>query len=89
MFLITAVSSVAFFITIPFARFNKPEYRERVDAFFKTMDTPIDFEKEVGQTNDLRQLKVIGYFTLALGLFIVLQPTVLRKFREGQWLRWQ
>ena len=72
VFLIMAVASVGFFIAIPFARYNRQSYDQKVRDFFKTMNTPIDFEKEVGKANDLSQLKVIGSFTLLIGLFIAL-----------------
>ena len=34
------------------------------------MLTPVDFAKEVGQPNDLSQLKIIGGFAVGIGLFI-------------------
>lgn len=71
-FLVAGVSTLAFFITLPFARFNNPEYDGKVDEFFKIMETPVDFEKEVGEANDPSQLKIIGYFTSAMGLMITL-----------------
>jgi SSS family transporter len=72
VFLIMALSSIGFFVTIPFAKNNSQEYDEKVNSFFKRMNTPVDFEKEVGGANDLSQLKVIGIFTLLIGLFIAL-----------------
>ena len=34
------------------------------------MKTPINFETEIGEGNDLTQLRVIGRFGLAIALFI-------------------
>ena len=41
-----------------------------VDNFIKTMKTPINFETEVGEANDLAQLNVIGKFGAAIAIFI-------------------
>ena len=70
VFMIMAVASAGFFITMPFAKNNSPAYDQKVEDFFTTMNMPVDFEKEVGQGNDLSQLKIIGLFTLAIGAFI-------------------
>ena len=72
IFLIMSAGTLGFFICMPFAKSNKPEHDKKVDEFFTTMNTPVDFEKEVGQANDLRQLKLLGTFAIALGLFIAL-----------------
>ena len=36
------------------------------------MRTPIDFENEIGEANDLRQLTFIGRFGAAIACFVVL-----------------
>ena len=72
VFFISAMSALGFFITMPFAKRNRPDYNRKVDDFFNDMRTPVDFEKEVGEANDLRQLKVIGLFALAMSVFISL-----------------
>jgi len=38
--------------------------------------TPIDFKAEVGQGNDLAQLKVIGWFGAAISGFIALMLAI-------------
>jgi len=43
-----------------------------VDQFITTMKTPIDFETEVGQGNDLAQLRVIGWFGAAIAGFVAM-----------------
>jgi len=48
------------------------EHRNMVDQFITTMKTPIDFDAEIGQGNDLAQLKVIGWFGAAIAVFIAL-----------------
>ena len=36
------------------------------------MKTPIDFEEEIGEGNDLSQLTIIGWFGAAVSVFISL-----------------
>lgn len=72
VFFIMAVSSLGFFISMLFTKYNSNAYNKKVDDFFTKMSTPVDFEKEIGQANDLSQLKIIGIFTLLIGLFIAL-----------------
>lgn len=62
--------SLGFMLSIPFAPAIGTPHREKVDAFIKNMKTPIDFETEIGEGNDLAQLKVIGRFGVAIALFI-------------------
>ena len=43
-----------------------------VDKFIENMRTPINFEKEIGQANDLRQLNIIGRFGAVISGFVAL-----------------
>jgi len=72
VFSIMIVASAAFFALVPFAKYNKKEYNERVKGFFKRMNTPVDFAKEVGETNDAVQLNIIGLLALIGGILISL-----------------
>ena len=72
VFFIMVLGSIGFFISMLFAKYNSDAYNKKVDGFFKKMNTPVDFEKEVGKANDLSQLKIIGVFTLLIGVFIAL-----------------
>lgn len=65
-----SVGTVAYLLTIPFWEKSASGYAEQVTEFFKVMHTPVDFEKEIGGSNDLRQLKVIGGFSMVIGLLI-------------------
>jgi SSS family solute:Na+ symporter len=47
------------------------EYKAKAARFFKTMHTPVDFEKEVGAPNDGRQLRFIGVFGFTIGALIL------------------
>lgn len=72
IFIIVPVGLLSYAATIPFWKFASHGYREQVDVFFKTMHTPVDFEKEVGAGNDLSQLKIMGLFSAIIGLCICL-----------------
>lgn len=69
---VLAAGSFGFLISIPFAPLKGSEHRNMVDQFITTMKTPIDFDAEIGQGNDLAQLKVIGWFGAAIAVFIAL-----------------
>jgi len=69
---VLAAGSIGFLISIPFAPPKGSEHRNMVDQFITTMKTPIDFNAEIGQGNDLAQLKVIGWFGAAIAIFIAL-----------------
>lgn len=63
-----ACGVLAYLATLPFWSKAPESYRKQVDEFFKRMETPVDFEREVGHSNDARQLKFIGFFSLLIGL---------------------
>jgi Na+/proline symporter len=71
-FFITSGAVIGFLISIPFYRSSSAEYRSRVEGFFSKMHRPVDFEKEVGSSNDGKQMLIIGRYSLALGLFLTL-----------------
>jgi hypothetical protein len=53
-----------------------------VAEFFRCMNTPVDFEKEVGGAVDVSQLRIIGASTFMIGLslcliLLPLQPALL------------
>ena len=70
VFTIIIVGSIAYLLTIPFWKYAKQEYQEKVDRFYQGMNTAVDFEQEVGQANDPSQLKLVGYVSLVIGLFV-------------------
>jgi SSS family solute:Na+ symporter len=51
---------------------SSPEYRARVEQFFVTMKTPIDFEREIGAASDRQQGDALGLLCLCYGAFILL-----------------
>lgn len=69
---VLAASTFGFLISILFAPSKSSAHRKMVNKFFVKMKTPIDFETEVGEGNDVRQLLIIGRFGLAVTVFIFL-----------------
>jgi len=72
-----------FFCSMLFAPAKDSKHRAMVDSFFKLMKTPIDFEKEIGEGNDLRQLTAIGRFGVVVAGFIALLLFIPNPF-EGR-----
>ena len=70
LFSVFGVGTLGFFVSMLFAPAKTSDHRKKVDAFFTLMKTPIDFKKEVGAGNDLRQLTTIGRFGVAITCFI-------------------
>ena len=70
-FFVTApVGFVSFIACSFFWKRESVQYRQQVADFFKKMHTPVDFAKEVGHENDFTQLRIVGVFSIILGLFI-------------------
>jgi solute:Na+ symporter, SSS family len=66
------VGSAWFLCSTIFADERPVEEVERVDSFFKTMRTPIDFEREEGPGSDNLQTRVMGVLCMVYGGFILL-----------------
>ena len=62
-----AVGIVVYLLTMPFWNRTPEVYKRQAQDFFDRMLTPVDFEKEIGIPNDLRQLKIIGSFAAVIG----------------------
>ncbi len=66
-------------LCIPLRRLENPKSREKINAFFKTMTTPVDFAKEIGESTDHQQAKLVGYSTFLIGAsssLLLLLPNV-------------
>lgn len=72
VFSIAGAATAGYLATMLFYKNSSPEYKERVRRFYEKMETPVDFEKEVGVSNDAGQLRRIGLMGLLLGLFMLL-----------------
>jgi SSS family transporter len=71
-FLILGVGVAGFLLSMPFYSRCTLEYKARVEAFFKLMHTPVDFDREIGGANDFSQLKIVGAFAVVMGLALAL-----------------
>lgn len=55
-----------------FQRLEPTERQALTQSFYTKMDTPVDFEKEVGGSEDMRQLLIIGALAMAVGAGILI-----------------
>lgn len=69
---ILVFSLVGTLLSIPFYKYSKADYKERVASLFEDMRTPVDFEKEIGGNNDVKQLRAMGSTCVAGGGFLLL-----------------
>ena len=65
-------ATLAFLATMPLWKGVPEPEREKVETFFERMHRPVDFATEVGEANDALQLRMIGWFTTGMGVFIAL-----------------
>jgi len=72
VFLMTAVCIIPTLISTLFWKHTNPEFRERVDAFFIKIHTPIDANKEVGVSADKALLNTVGTYALTIASLILL-----------------
>lgn len=72
VFGITLAGVLGFVATMPLWKNVPEETKERIGEFYRRMHTPVDFAKEVGKPNDPGQLKLVGYVSLSIGLFMLL-----------------
>lgn len=78
------VGSFVFISSMFWWRGTNQGYRNRVDAFFKEMHTPVDVKKEIGETaeSDCTQLRIIGLFTLIIGGLITALTFLSQTYQE-------
>ena len=69
IFVFGAISTA---ICVLLSKRNSEDYEAKEDAFFETMDKPVDFEAEIGGSFDGRQLIVMGNASLTLGSLLSL-----------------
>lgn len=70
------VCSAWFVFTSLFYHQSSDEHKNRVDTFFTNMQTPINFEKEVGEAKDQVQSSTLGILCLIYGSFVGLLTLV-------------
>ena len=66
------VCSAWFLATCVFAKARSAQETERVEKFFASMNTPVDFDKEEGTGNDAQQCRTLGVMCLTYGGFLLL-----------------
>lgn len=64
------IGCISFVLTKLFWKYSDAAYRQKVDDFYKLMNKPVDFDKEVGGSLDTDQFRTLGIFIAALGVFI-------------------
>ncbi len=69
---VLAVSITWFFLTSIWYKQAKPACRERVEAFFADMRTPVDHAKEDIRDQDAMQYRLVGIMCLVFGGFTLL-----------------
>ncbi|MCM2369608.1 sodium:solute symporter family transporter [Aporhodopirellula aestuarii] len=70
------ICSVWFLFTSLFNRSASPEHHERVEKFFASMRTPIDFAREIGEAKDQVQSKTLAVLCFIYGGFVALMSLV-------------
>ncbi len=72
IFINTTIGVVSYVSTMPFWGRSPDTYKQQVVDFFDRMYRPVDFEREVGEANDLFQLKILGSFSVGIGAMVLL-----------------
>jgi Na+/proline symporter len=73
---------IGLLISLPLWRIVKENDKKSIAAFFKKMHTPIDFEKEIGGSNDHVQLKMVGVSALIMGAMVTTLLLVPNSFEQ-------
>jgi SSS family transporter len=70
---VSLLLSVSFFLIVTKTFPNKDKtFQDLVENFFIRMKTPIDFEKEVGEDSSAAQCKMMGSFSFAYGVILLM-----------------
>lgn len=72
VFAVTLCSTAWYLFGTLFYGRSSREYRERVEQFFRTMNTPIDPDRETVQDYDRIQYRLLGWLSGVYGAFVVL-----------------
>ena len=67
MWTVSSAVIIPFLLTRILHRTSPKTYYDQVDKFFIEIHTPIDFKAEVGEGNDLQQLKIVGWLGCVMG----------------------
>lgn len=58
--------TIATLLCMALSRFSSARQRKQINEFFVTMHTPVDFDKEIGESTDHAQAKLVGVSTLLM-----------------------
>jgi SSS family solute:Na+ symporter len=81
-FIVVGVAVISFLSMRIFWNRSPKKDRERIDGFFKKLDTPIDMVAELSEpvaTDALSMLQVVGVLTFCVGLMVVIPAFFLTK----------
>ena len=76
IFFILGSASLGFLFSCFFYSEKDQENVARLEEFFRLRDTPVDFQREIGEGNDARQLRVAGTFGVVMGVLVALLALV-------------
>jgi len=80
MLMVFCSGSIGFLVSVLFGESRNPQHLSNAKEFFTRMHTPVDFEKEVGEGNDLTQLKIIGRLGMSVAIFVALLLFIPNEF---------
>lgn len=80
------VGILATLACLPTWRWAGKKQREQIAEFFETMHTPVDFEKEIGESTDRAQAKLIGVSATILGGSMFLLMLLPNPFGARMWI---
>ncbi|GHC13327.1 sodium:solute symporter family transporter [Cerasicoccus arenae] len=69
---IYALSFLGVALSWRFWKHGTDAYKKQVQRFYEKMHRPVDFNKEIGESRDSEQCKILGWTTLILGSLIFL-----------------
>jgi len=69
---IYAFSILGTLLSLPLWRRASTKHKKQVERFYEKMNTPVDFEAEIGVSQDGKQYRILGNTSLAMGVMILL-----------------
>jgi len=80
--LVSGFSIFGFLLSYIFGRKESAEHKALTKAFYADLHRPVDFEAEVGESNDNQQLKVMGWLSLVISGLIYCLLLVPNTFKD-------
>lgn len=73
--IMTLCTVIPTYLTRFFWHTTKPDFRARVDQFFRQINTPVDFRQEIGKDEDVSQMTTVGGLGIIMGVCML--PLIL------------